>query len=261
MASKYWIKLYHEILDDPKMGRLSDRSFRRTIQLFLLAGEFDDDGYLPDLNDIAWRLRCDPEELETEMIELQNLKILSKIDGRWFVTKFQDRQAPVSGAERVARYRERKRKDEYYETETERHSNEGVTKRYTDTDKIRIDEIRGETRKIPSISYPSNSAEAIEHPDLQLINSICGVWPGSLDWEAVIDSVNYLRVKYPENLIEQITPYWIAWSGRKTKNGKPYSTTNFTWLTEWAVLEQIPAKSGEKPAQKMPGVLIGHDDE
>ena len=27
---KYWIKLYHEILDDPKMGRLSDRTWRRT---------------------------------------------------------------------------------------------------------------------------------------------------------------------------------------------------------------------------------------
>ena len=26
MASRYWIKLYHEILDDPKMGRLTDRS-------------------------------------------------------------------------------------------------------------------------------------------------------------------------------------------------------------------------------------------
>ncbi len=24
MSSNYWIKLYHEILDDPKMGRLFD---------------------------------------------------------------------------------------------------------------------------------------------------------------------------------------------------------------------------------------------
>ena len=44
MASRYWIKLYHEILEDPKMGRLSDRQFRRVIELFLLAGDCEMDG-------------------------------------------------------------------------------------------------------------------------------------------------------------------------------------------------------------------------
>jgi len=37
--SKLWIKLYHEILDDPKMCKLSDRLYRRVMELFLLAGE------------------------------------------------------------------------------------------------------------------------------------------------------------------------------------------------------------------------------
>ena len=41
MGAKFWIKLYHEILDDPKMGRMPDRLWRRTIELFLLAGELD----------------------------------------------------------------------------------------------------------------------------------------------------------------------------------------------------------------------------
>lgn len=53
MAAKYWIKLYHEILHDPKMGRLPDNLWRRCIELFLLAGELgaevdeDDKGHLP----------------------------------------------------------------------------------------------------------------------------------------------------------------------------------------------------------------------
>ena len=46
MASKYWIKLYYEILDDPKLGKLTDWLFRRAIELFLLAGENDNDGLL-----------------------------------------------------------------------------------------------------------------------------------------------------------------------------------------------------------------------
>jgi hypothetical protein len=111
--------------------------------------------------------------------------------------------------------------------------------------------------------YPSNSGEAIKHPDLQLVNSICGVWPGSFDWSPVIDSVQHLRGKYPrdQDLVEYMTPYWTAWSGRKTKNGRPYKTTNFTWLTEWAVLEQIP-KAGEQVSPKgMPGVFIGPENE
>ena len=64
MASRYWIKLYHEILDDPKMGRLPDALFRRAIELFLIAGENGRDGGLPALADIAWRLRADEIELD-----------------------------------------------------------------------------------------------------------------------------------------------------------------------------------------------------
>ena len=62
MASKYWIKLYHEILDDPKMGRLPDALFRRAIEFFLIAGERGREGDLPPLADIAWRLRADEIE-------------------------------------------------------------------------------------------------------------------------------------------------------------------------------------------------------
>lgn len=32
---KSWIKLYTEILNDPKMGRLTDRQYRTCINLFL----------------------------------------------------------------------------------------------------------------------------------------------------------------------------------------------------------------------------------
>ena len=42
MPSKYWIKLYHEVLDDPKMARLPDRLYRRCIEVFLLAGKSGD---------------------------------------------------------------------------------------------------------------------------------------------------------------------------------------------------------------------------
>lgn len=137
MASYYWIKLYHEILDDAKMGRLPDRLWRRVIECFLMAGEEHDDGWLPSLDDMAWRLRTNPEQLKKELSELAEVGILERKEGRWFVVNFADRQSAESSAERVRRYRERKRKREYYEDETpeQQESNEPVTNRYTDIDK------------------------------------------------------------------------------------------------------------------------------
>ena len=120
MPSKYWIKLYHEILDDPKMGRLPDRLWRRTIEIFLLAGDLDCDGALPTVADMAWRLRADPADLEADLIELATVGIVTRQDdGQWIVTQFAERQAPVSAAERGQRFRERQRRQEYYDTPTE----------------------------------------------------------------------------------------------------------------------------------------------
>lgn len=114
MKSKYWLKLYHEILDDPKMCLLSDRLYRRTIETFLLAGDFDKDGELPELEYMAWRLRLTPEELETDLIELSKVDIVINQDEKWLVVKFEDRQKPVSDVERKQRQRERDKKASYY---------------------------------------------------------------------------------------------------------------------------------------------------
>jgi hypothetical protein len=37
MTKRIWVKLYIEILDDPKMGRLTNHLWRRAVELFLLA--------------------------------------------------------------------------------------------------------------------------------------------------------------------------------------------------------------------------------
>ena len=154
MASKYWIKIYHEILDDPKMGRMPDHLWRRTLELFLIAGEQDEAGMLPKLGDMAYRLRVNDNELQNDLDELQELNIVHNSDGIWIVTKFAERQAPVSDAERMRRYRDRQHKEEYYgdasdmDTVTIRdeHCYESLTdkiridKNRIDTDKIRLDE-------------------------------------------------------------------------------------------------------------------------
>jgi hypothetical protein len=134
MASKYWIKFYIEALDDPKVARLPDNLWRRYYECCLLAGELDQDGRLPPIPHISWRLRTDEETIATEFDALARIGILdyradNVLDGYWLVTNFAKRQAPVPGKKRVAQYRETQKKRQYYET-----SNEPVTKRYTDTE-------------------------------------------------------------------------------------------------------------------------------
>lgn len=108
---KPWLKLWGDILTDPKMGMMSDRLWRRTIELFLLASRQVpvDDGSLPTVNEIAWTLRTDPEQLETEMIELMRVGVLSSVDGRWQVRNYDKWQAPMSDAERMRYYRRRQK--------------------------------------------------------------------------------------------------------------------------------------------------------
>ena len=143
MAAKYWLKLYYEMLDDPKIGQLRPALRWRFVECLLVAGECDEDGYLPPVAQYAWRVRADVETVETDFVQLAEGGLLSQNDGRWLVTKFAERQAPVDAAERMRRYRDRQKKAEYYGDDNGvlPDGYESVTKRNTDTDtdKIRID--------------------------------------------------------------------------------------------------------------------------
>ena len=114
MASTYWIKLYHEILHDRKMAQLSDHLYRRVIELFLLAGETDQDGALPDVADMAWTLRTDETAMLDDLRAIAKVGIVTDTGKGWVVTNFAERQAPIDPDERVRRHRERKVKDAYY---------------------------------------------------------------------------------------------------------------------------------------------------
>lgn len=108
MSGKYtWIKLYTEILQDPKMGRLSDEHWRLAVELMLLAGNEGRDGILPSLDDMAWILRTDEESLQARLEALSQAIGLGYDDTieRWILTHFSQRQAAMSPAERKRKQR------------------------------------------------------------------------------------------------------------------------------------------------------------
>lgn len=242
MASKYWLKLYYEIIDDYKMGKLS-RSLRyRVIEMFCLAGEAGEDGYLPSLESMAWDLRENPEQLESDLVELGKVGILDQRDGRWFVVNFAKRQKASDAAERMREYRKRNR----YDDVTRRN------RRYA-PDKEEDTDTEAEEEPAPPATFPSTPLEASKHPDIKIFHKVSGVIPGRKDYAAVIDAFTYLRQKRPEeDLQAYLAPFWIAWSSRRSQTtGKSYSRTSVAWLTEWAVNGQIPEfpKNGNAPPQ------------
>ncbi len=112
--TNYWIKLYHEILDDPKMATLPDRLWRRVIELFLMAGRTNKDGWIPDTRQIAWIMRMPTDELELDLQQIASTGIIERVIDGWIVCKFAQRQAPSPARERKRQQRERERKNQYY---------------------------------------------------------------------------------------------------------------------------------------------------
>lgn len=181
MAANYWIKLYQEIIRDPKMGRLSDSAFRRCIELFLLAGEQDErDGSLPNVADVAWELRIDEQKLTDDLEELETAGIITMRGGRPFVVNFEKRQAATSNSERAKLWRERNR------TQGKRNENEGERKTndsFADTD-IETDK---DTEKSGSSSYAN----------------ICRIYENEIGMLS-------LRVsEYLQEAVEEYSPQWI----------------------------------------------------
>lgn len=102
--SWYFAKLWIEMLDDWKVQTLPDSSWRRFVECILLAREESQEGFLPTLDAMAFRLRIPKQTLHDDMsrLALAGLVELRQLDGeeRWYVTNFGKRQAAVGQTER-----------------------------------------------------------------------------------------------------------------------------------------------------------------
>jgi len=224
MQTKYWIKLYHEILHDPKMAMLDADTWRLAIECFLMAGEEARDGYLPPLKDIAWILRRDIEQLETTMNELVRIEILEVRDGRYFVRKFAERQEPMPKAE----YNRRKRGDDvllkYYQP---------VTNGNAEPEKIRVDKDTEQIIPAPD-GIPATTSPKRTPGDLSKVVFSATNQPYVPDRDRVEQIETLLDYYgYDAVLIAFKDAYgrWIS-TPRKDKSGN-YSGTNFKWV-DWA---------------------------
>jgi len=106
--AKPWIKLWVEMLSDPKVARLSDDQYRKFIEVLLLAGYQNESGKLPALTDIAWMLHLSEADAETALMNLSRCGLVHKDDTGWIVTNFDKRQETPAAA-RMRKMRERQK--------------------------------------------------------------------------------------------------------------------------------------------------------
>jgi len=134
----YWIKAFIEIIDDPKMATMPDRLWRRSMEIFLLAGRYSKDrsGQLPDTNQLAWALRMSTDDLLTDLKQLESVGIVRKTKDGWLVVNFEKRQSAATDAERKRQQREREQRSQYYSNEDVTNQSRNVTQinRLTETE-------------------------------------------------------------------------------------------------------------------------------
>lgn len=255
MASKYWIKLYHEMLDDPKMARLSDTLYRRVIELFLLAGKTGDSGRLPTTEDIAWHLRVDEAQLETELDELSKVGIVTHDAEGWIVTHFAERQAARTDAQRMRRYRQRQRSLQYRDKTEPPTVTGSVTKRNTESDNNQITESESESEEnqitesdrqnVTDDDDPPPTPESFEEkPDQRIDPAFGGI---IRQWFKLVDGqVNPTDGERIGDLLddygaEAVTAAIERATEQKTKNGTRIRSPNYlAAILESAVEETTP---------------------
>jgi hypothetical protein len=277
MKARFWIKLYIEILDDPKMGRLANHLWRRAVELFLFAGREGNDGALPPVEEMAWTLRLPEGKLLEDLHGLAEVGVVHAVrsaavippadqpggampkpqPGSWFVTHFKERQSAVPVEERVRRYRMR---NDHLSRSQAAAQGQNVTDRYQDGNEaegvvststliFESDSSLEDKEQVQAEenlrALPSSPAEAVLHPDVGVFTAVTGGRiPGLAQYRAVIETVRLLRGREKledQALVRYLAPYWQAWSGRSRLDGRPYDPGNISWLTEWALNGTVPA--------------------
>jgi len=207
---KSWVKLYTEVLDDPKIGRLSwaDRGFWSA--LLALAGRLEnhdedgnENGAIGTMSDIAWYLRCEESELNDPLKRFWELDMVREIDGIWYVVHWAKRQARYpSDTPESTRFRQRKRRNPVTTDDDEglefcHESVTSVSRPVTTLDKNRIDTDKREREDHAHAQTSLDPSTPIHlQPDprpesIRILYELAklGPAPDSASWQAVLKCV------------------------------------------------------------------------
>jgi hypothetical protein len=263
-----WVKIYTEILDDPKMMDLSTSAKWRFVQFIALAGEFDMNGLLTDgdnpmsVKKIAWRLREAAETIQGDLDQLKAAGLISESDGAICVVNFSARQGRPQ-SERQRQWRERKRAEREKDktapesdvTPTPVHPVTDVTRDATVTRRPRIEKNRVDKDKDKEIGAPTKKpagetgaiAQAPKkvstkngpdprsgHPAIAAIREITGRFPNRVLYDQLI---GVLKESPNMDLARECYKSWLA---------RGYNPNAVTAFTDWYAQGGPPAPPGKR---------------
>ena len=165
MAGYPWFRMYHEMIEDPKIGTLSDQEFRLWVELLCLACAFGKDGDTGlTVEELCWKLRRNVSETLQSRLCNGCISIEETINGRktviiknWKKRQFQS----DSSTTRVRKCRELKKNIHENVSETLQKRKRNGTDTDTDTDKI-----KRKNKKPLSDSTESDQSGKGDYPDV-----------------------------------------------------------------------------------------------
>jgi DNA-binding transcriptional regulator YhcF (GntR family) len=192
------------------MATLPAQLWKRTIEMFLLAGRYYKDGQLPDTNELAWSLRCPMEDLDLDLRQLAQTGIIKKTETGWLVVNFSKRQAKMTATDKMKLYRDRLKRDQYYDddsedvTDTVTLSNMDVLSKVTQITDNRLTDNRLDIESLPKIEankgfaltqslneWHKQELIAIGRGKTELVDKYQP--PPDADWKTIDDKTYHLK--------------------------------------------------------------------
>ena len=211
-----WIKLWVEMLSDPKVARLDDHRYRRFIEVLLLAGYQDGEGELPPMTDAAWLTHLTEEELTAELQDLTTTGLICKSDTGWLVKNFSKRQAVSDSAMRMRKMRAKERQQQQQVT---RHSDvTGVVSRYDSSSDSSSDSLININKNREVYRLYEEEIGTITKTIADKLTAAIDEYPGEWFPVAFAEAARNNARKWA--YVEAILKNWKA-NGFQGKNGRP----------------------------------------
>jgi hypothetical protein len=252
----YWIKLSLDILDDPKIAKLSDFQFRIFTLCLLFAKELDKDGQLAPAADIAWRLRLPEKPVSDALLAMKGVGIVDEHERGWNIVNFAKRQTVSDSTERVRAFRRRKKEKEDVTDVTVTPSS-SVSSSPLDSDSYDSYEVKDLPPAAVAYSAYQNHNGGGRQAE-KLYQQVTGQMSiPSLSQTQALTDLQTLLDHYGKNIERAVTEgkeIFGVWCNTAGKNGKPYSRTNTAWLGKW--LEKIAPLPGDPHESSLQAILI-----
>jgi hypothetical protein len=107
-----WFRVYNALVDDPKVRKLPDNLVASLLWLWCIAGE--NDGVLPPIDDVAFKLRCVPAKAAEIVTKLVKAGLFDNDEGifrphNWDARQYKTDATDPRGAIRSKKYRDKNR--------------------------------------------------------------------------------------------------------------------------------------------------------